>query len=361
MIEHYSSKVAYLFQLATQKTGIRCHLARQKMIFALIMSLIETRSVQFCELATKLNASVQDESNLRRIQAFFANYCLDYDWVACVLMRVVGKEKYRISIDRTNWMFGQQPINILTLTVYCQGVGLPIFFELLDKEGNSNAQERIDLLERFVNMFGKEGILSVTGDREFVGHKWLKWLTDNQIPFAMRFPKSHHLTLRNGEVHSATDLLAEGSERYFDRVLLDGVRVNVALKKLDTDYLLVAGNLPPKKLVKHYRYRWSIETFFQSLKKRGFRLEDTHLNDLDRLKKLMALVSLAFVFCWQVGHYYHHHRVAIVVKKHGYKANSLFRKGLDLLRSACKFIEKRAELLAHYLSWLGKDSSVILV
>lgn len=361
MIEHYSSKVANLFQLATQKTGIRCHLARQKMIFALIMSLIDTRSVQFCELATKLNASAQDESNLRRIQAFFATYCLDYDWVACVLMSVVGKGKYRISIDRTNWMFGQQSINILTLTLYCQGVGLPIFFELLDKQGNSNAQERIDLLGRLVHLFGKAGILSLTADREFIGQKWLKWLTDNQIPFAIRFPKSHHLTLPNGNVFSPVALLEGHSERYFERVLVDGVRVNVALKKLDNDYLLVMGNLPPKKLFNHYRYRWSIESFFQSLKKRGFRLEDTHLKHLDRLKKLMALVSLAFVFCWQVGQYYHRHRAAIVVKTHGYKANSLFRKGLDLLRRACKFIEKRAELLAHYLSWLGKDSSVTLV
>lgn len=358
MVAHFDSKVATIFQSATRKVGTKWHLARQKMMFGLIFSMIETRQVQFSELATKLNEHAKDESNLRRIQAFFAHFDLDYCVVACVLMSFVTALKVRISIDRTNWQFGDQNINILTLTVYSQGVGLPILFEMLDKKGNSNAQERIDLLEQFVTLFGKERILSLTADREFVGKDWLKWLVDNKVDFAIRFPKSHSITLRNGEVYSAEVLLATQSERYFHQVIMDGVRLNIALKKLPDDYLIVGGSLAAKKLFRHYRYRWSIETFFQSLKKRGFHLEETHLKALDRLKKLMAMVSIAFVFCWQVGYYYHQHRSPIPLKKHGYKANSFFRKGLDLLRSTCKFIESRGLLFAHYLSWLSKDPSL---
>lgn len=358
MVAHFDSKVATIFQSATQRVGTKWHLARQKMMFGLIFSMIETRQVQFSELATKLNEQAKDESNLRRIQAFFAHYELDYRVMACVLMSFVTAKQVRISIDRTNWQFGEQAINILTLTVYSHGVGLPILFEMLDKKGNSNAEERIDLLEQFVALFGKERILSLTADREFVGNKWLKWLIDNKINFAIRFPKSHSITLRNGDIQYADALLAEKPERFFNDVIMDGVRLNVALKKLTDDYLIVAGSLAPKKLFRHYRYRWSIETFFQSLKKRGFHLEETHLKALDRLKKLMAMVSIAFVFCWQVGYYYHHNRSPIALKKHGYKAKSFFRKGLDLLRSACKFIESRGFLFAHYLSWLAKDPTL---
>lgn len=361
MIEHYSPKVEQIFQSATQQAGTRWHMARQKMIFALIFSMIETKSVQFHDLATKLNASAQDDSNLRRIQAFFATYELDYRVIAYALMSFVPTKKCRISLDRTNWQFGEQNINVLTLTVYCHGVGLPILFEMLDKKGNSNAEERINLLAQFVALFGKERILLLTADREFVGKKWLKWLIDNQIDFAIRFPVSHLLTLRNGEVCSTTELLAQQTERYFQQVILDDVRVNVALKRLDTDWLIVAGPLPARKLFAHYRHRWSIETFFQSVKKRGFHFEETHLKDLSRLKKLMALVSLAFVFCWQVGYYHHRNRSPIVKKSNGYKSNSFFRKGLDLLRHACKFINSRLVLFEHYLSWLGRDSTIKFV
>lgn len=358
MIEHYSPKVQQIFQSATQKAGTSWHLARQKMIFALIFSLIETKSVQFHDLATKLNPAARDNSNLRRIQAFFAHYQLDYRVIAYALMSFVPTKKCRISIDRTNWQFGQQNINILTLTVYCHGVGLPILFEMLDKKGNSNAQERIDLLAQFVDLFGKERILSLTADREFIGKNWLKWLIDNQIDFAIRFPVSHLITLRNGEVCATPELLSEQNERYFQHVIMDGVRVNVALKKLDNDWLIVAGPLPVRKLFAHYRHRWSIETFFQSVKKRGFHFEETHLKDLGRLRKLMALVSLAFVFCWQVGYYHHQNRFPIAKKSTGYKSNSCFRRGLDLLRHACKFIELRLVLFEDYLSWLGKDPTI---
>lgn len=358
MIEHYSPKVEQIFQSATKQAGTRWHLARQKMIFALIFSMIETKSVQFHDLATKLNESAQDDSNLRRIQAFFADYQLDYRVIAYALMSFVPTKKCRISIDRTNWQFGQQNINILTLTVYTHGVGLPILFEMLDKKGNSNAQERIDLLAQFVALFGKERILSLTADREFIGKSWLKWLIDNQIDFAIRFPVSHLLTLRNGDVYSTPELLAGQNERYFQQVILDGVRVNVALKKLAQDWLIVAGPLPVRKLLAHYRHRWSIEAFFQSVKKRGFHLEETHLKDLGRLKKLMALVSLAFVFCWQVGYYHHQNCSPIVLKSNGYKSNSFFRQGLDLLRHACKFINSRLILFEHYLSWLSRDPTI---
>jgi hypothetical protein len=361
MIEHYSSKITQLFHSATQQAGTKWHLARQKMIFALIFSIIETRSVQFPELATKLNAAARNESNLRRIQAFFANYELDYRVMAYALMSFVTTQKCRISIDRTNWRFGDQNINILTLTVYSHGVGLPILWSMLDKKGNSNAQERINLLEEFVSLFGKERILCLTGDREFIGKTWLKWLIDHQISFALRFPVSHLLTLRNGEIWRADALLAQQQERYFQAVIVDGVRLNMALKQLEGDWLLVGGSLPVKKLFAFYRYRWSIETFFQSLKKRGFHLEDTHLKDLERLKKLMALVGLGFVFCWRVGHYHHCHCSPITLKSNGYKSNSFFRRGLDLLRHACKFIESRLALFEHYLSWLGRDPTLKFV
>jgi hypothetical protein len=176
-------------------------------------------------------------------------------------MSFVPTKKCRVSIDRTNWQFGQQDINILTLTVYSHGVGIPILFELLDKKGNSNWEERMDLLKEFIALFGKERILSRTAEREFVGHKWLKWLLDEPIAFAIRFPHSHLLTLPNGTVCKATELLADQSERYFNQVILDGVRVKVALKPLPDDFLLVAGSFLPKKLFSPYRYRGSIEPF----------------------------------------------------------------------------------------------------
>jgi len=81
-----------------------------------------------------------------------------------------------------------------------------------------------------------------------------------------------------------------------------------------------------------YRKRWSIEACFQNLKGRGFNLEATHLKSLTKLKKLVALVSIAYSFCIGLGLYFHKKVQKIKTKKHGYKSASLSRHGLNLIR-----------------------------
>lgn len=61
-------------------------------------------------------------------------------------------------MDRTNWRWGKSDINILMLSVVYKGIALPIFWSLLPKFGNSDTQERIDLMKRFISRFGKKFI-----------------------------------------------------------------------------------------------------------------------------------------------------------------------------------------------------------
>ncbi len=56
----------------------------------------------------------------------------------------------------------------------------------LDKEGNSNTTERLDLLKGFHEVFGFERINSLMADREFVGNKWFRALNYNRIPYFIR-------------------------------------------------------------------------------------------------------------------------------------------------------------------------------
>ena len=149
----------------------------------------------------------------------------------------------------------------------------------------------------------------------------------------MRMPKSHLVQLRNTNIYSVTELLSTQTERYYQDCMIDGVWCNVMLKKLpDSDFLIIVGNLPAKQLAGFYRRRWSIEVFFQSVKGRGFNLENTHLKSSDKIKKLIVFVSIAVGMCINIGKRHHKKVQKIKTKKHGYKSNSFFRKGLDILR-----------------------------
>lgn len=93
-----------------------------------------------------------------------------------------------------------------------------------------------------------------------------------------------------------------------------------------------------------YQLRWSIETFFQSIKQRGFRLESNHLDDPPRLRKLSALVAIAFTVCLHIGRWSDQFQKPIEIKNHGYKANSFFRHGLECWRRAIRIINDELDL-----------------
>jgi len=83
-------------------------------------------------------------------------------------------------MDRTNWKLGILHINILTLGIAYKGIAFPLIWLVLPKQGNSNTNERIQLIERFIRIFGSDKIGCLTGDREFIGGEWFRNLKKTQ-------------------------------------------------------------------------------------------------------------------------------------------------------------------------------------
>ena len=84
----------------------------------------------------------------------------------------------------------KRDINILMLAIVYRGIAIPIVWTLLNKRGNSDTKERIALIQRFIAIFGKDRIVNVFADREFIGEKWFTWLIENDINFCIRVKKT---------------------------------------------------------------------------------------------------------------------------------------------------------------------------
>ncbi len=100
----------------------------------------------------------------------------------------------------------------------------------------------------------------------------------------------------------------------------------------DGKLLIVITPEPCSTAISDYGKRWGIETLFGMFKTRGFCLESTHFQDRTRLSKLIALMRLALCWAVKTGEWLHQLH-PIKVKKHGRLAKSVFRYGLDHLRS----------------------------
>lgn len=329
--------------------------ARQKLIAEILLALLESKNVQFNELALHINSEAKEISTERRLQNFFAKFEFDYDLVALLLCSFFPKGKLTLCIDRTEWDFGKYQCNILVISVYFNGVGLPLYWELLDNQsGNSSATARIDLLKKCIKIIGKNRILRIVGDREFVGKEWISYLVRENISFCLRVPQHHSILLKNGEITTVAELLKTRESRFFQHAIVDGNRCNLLIKKLQNDYLFLIGNEFSKDLGGIYKLRWSIETLFQSCKQRGFNLESTHLKSSAKIKKLLVFVFLAVAICINTGIFLHKNKKQIKVKKHGYKANSFFRTGLNAWR---RLLKNKAE--NELLEWIERACKII--
>ncbi len=117
-----------------------------------------------------------------------------------------GRGKKIILLDRTEWHFGPEVINILVLAVQYGEVAVPLFWWVMARPGNSDAQMRIELLEKYVKLFGSWSIEYVTGDREFIGIEWIGFWQEPSIDFCIRIKKDA-VIIHNGKLINIQELL----------------------------------------------------------------------------------------------------------------------------------------------------------
>jgi len=317
----------------------KLNLARIKLISHFVLALIKVQTVTFEKLANTFDSKANSESSLRRIQRFIASFSLDSDLIARLVFSLLpNQDKVKLTIDRTNWKFGQTDINIFMLGVVYKGVAFPLLFSMLSKRGNSNSQERIDLVNRFIKLFGKEKIESLVADREFVGNKWLKYLNYNEIKYYIRIRNNFKVFIphKNREIKVSwlfNDLRVNQFRFYHKIVYINGELCYLSGSKLNKrngkqEFLIIVSFNKPENALQDYKERWQIEMTFKAMKSSGFDIEKTHLQKEERIEKLILLIMIAFVWVYKVGIFLHK-RNPIKIKKHGRKAKSIFKYGLN--------------------------------
>lgn len=313
------------------------HRARLFTLCALITALLRLRTVNLSVLARVVHPRRKAETNYRRLQRFFALFSFDFEDLARVLLALrTSTEPLVLVMDRTEWRFGSRTINLLVVGYLESGITVPLLWKELDKAGATNEEERMDLLKRLLPLVEPRHVEAFVADREFIGEQFFAWLCRRDFRFVIRIRRNaqlHHrgrrTTKRADEVFAG--LLQGATERLRDRHLVYGTLVYVLAAKQGKQPWILVTNARPAQALSLYGKRWGIETMFGAFKSRGFDLEATHLSASDRLEKLFGVLALALVWALKVG-LWRARQAAIVVKKHGRRARSLFRYGLDYLQ-----------------------------
>ena len=257
--------------------------------------------------------------------------------MAKLLSSFLPDEKWVIILDRTNWKFGKKHINILMLALAYKGMAIPILWTILPKKrknGNSNFRDRIRIMKRFIDIFGIDRIEVLVADREFIGEVWFRWLKKRDIPFVIRIKEGHKVKIGKNEKKVKTlfsSLMRHQHEFYQTKITIYGYEyLSLIAIKLKNEYFILATNINQEKALGFYKRRWEIETLFSAYKIRGFNLESTHMSENKKLDSLIAILSLAFVWCHTVGEWLNEKK-PIKTLKHGRKEKSFFLSGFEYL------------------------------
>lgn len=305
---------------------------------SMLLAVLRIQRMDLSRLAVAMGGSADVTSRYRRLQRFFSEVRFDYDALARLIVRLFGfdRQPFYLTLDRTNWQWGKKNLNLLTLGIVYKGAAIPVYWLVLNKKGNSSQRERIALLKRFVCQFGSGSIQGILGDREFIGEQWWGWLNQQQIPFVIRMKANQLYRDKQGRERSVGSLfrsLAPGESSVLRKTRhVSGLSVWLSAMRLDSGELLIlASNRKQSKPFGVYSLRWEIEHLFQCLKGRGFNMEDTRITHYYRIKKMMALLALAFCWAHKTGEWKHKVVKPLKVKNHGRPEKSLFRYGLDYL------------------------------
>ncbi|PZU92845.1 MAG: IS4 family transposase [Leptolyngbya sp.] len=253
-----------------------------------------------CSIPEAFKLSYFNKPVPKRLTRFFRGFAINFDdIVRAVVSWSQIHEPWTLSLDRTNWCFGTVNINILMLRIVYEGVAFPVMWTMLDKRGNSNSDELIDLLDRFGRVFPHAQIHCLTRDRELVGKEWCSFLlSPKALPFRLRLRHSDRISSHSGKHRQPGERvfanLTVGEQRVLSgKRWMWGRRVYVVATRLeDGELLILATNHRPETALADYRLRWGIETLFAALKSRGFNLELPNFRVISFLESSLFATAL---------------------------------------------------------------------
>ncbi len=89
---------------------------RLVVLCALILGMIQTRSVVLWRLVPVVQLGENENSVYKRLKRFM-QYSLSQNMMARFVLSFLREEHVLLLLDRTNWKWGQQDINFLILSV----------------------------------------------------------------------------------------------------------------------------------------------------------------------------------------------------------------------------------------------------
>jgi hypothetical protein len=310
----------------------------------LMVGIYESQSVSLSKIAGKIPSSAMLVSTTRRLSRFLDNPAVRVrEWYQPIARMWLEAQaaclgEIRLIVDGTKVGFGHQ---LLMVSVAYRRRAIPIAWTWVPYvRGHSGALKQLALLN-YVRTLLPAGIaVFLVGDCEFGPVEVLEWLDQQHWFFVLRQKSDTLLWL---EPSSEWKSFASFIEKSGQSVWLG--QGYLTAQKIYPTHLLVhwqvgekepwclATNLPDRTLtLRYYQRRMWVEELHGDLKKHGFNLESTMLQNFLKLSRLTLAVAFLYTWLISVGGDTIHRGWRPLVDRHDRRDLSIFQIGLRFIQ-----------------------------
>jgi hypothetical protein len=278
---------------------------------AFISGIVGSKSSQLPSIATKIAERAKPESRVKRLSRWLGNeeikeerYFLPY---AEILLQCLALETLVLVMDGSG--VGRGCCALMIHAIY-QGRALPLAWVVRQcPKGHAPEALHIELVELVMELIPEGTKVVFLGDGEFDGIALQDTMNEAGWFYACRTAKStvatwegvkFNLDLLGSSIKPG--MLIELKEVQFTRDAYGPVMVLCCWAKGEAEPLYLVSNLSvAEEAIKYYKKRFRIETFFADQKSRGFNIQKSHIEDPQRISRLLIASCLAYIWIVYLG------------------------------------------------------------
>jgi hypothetical protein len=273
----------------------------------LVATMLDVRSANLMDLSASLpRDSERIDMRYQWISRLLGNELIDTDRVMApfaseVLQRAAAHGRLILIIDQSKANDTQQAI---VIAVRVGGRSLPVSWRVKETEGAIGFAEQRAALETALALLPEGAKVVLMGDRFYGSPDLIAWCRSKGWDWRLRL-KADLLVFEDGGESTVAQCFARG-ERMLTDVGLTAKRARTNIGMVHEEghpepWFIAMSDSPTTAKTFDYGLRWGIEAMFSDFKSRGFGLEDSQLQRVDRMDRLILIMALALYWAVSTG------------------------------------------------------------
>ena len=274
----------------------------------LVGTMLDVRSANLMDLSASLpRNSERIDMRYQWISRLLGNELIDTDRVMAPFAAEVlrnasrGGQQLVLIIDQSKANDTQQAI---VVAVRVGGRSLPVSWRVKETEGAIGFAEQKAALETALALLPEDAKVVLMGDRFYGSPDLIGWCRSKGWDWRLRL-KADLLVFEEGGESTVAHCFARGEHMLTD-VELTGKRARTNIGMVHEDghpepWFIAMSDAPTTARAFDYGLRWGIEAMFSDFKSRGFGLEDSQLQRVDRMDRLILVMALALYWAVSTG------------------------------------------------------------